>query len=179
MIVRSLAGLLAVLFLSDPGAGTSAWLQIRKAIVKDQVRRHILSSPDRTGLVLLEFTKTETESLLRWEHAREFEFDGQMYDIVDSWSEGETVFYRCFWDRAETRLNQLLRAIALRSFGAAPKFGADEGFGPGTQGTRAFLVARAWPLRDPWLLFPPSLRSDAPGCSSRSLRPPTPPPWTA
>ncbi len=179
MIFRWLAGLLAVLFLADPIVGVSAWIYARKAAVRHEVRRHIISRTERTGLVLLEFSKAETESLLRWEHSREFEFSGQMYDIVESWTEGDRIYYRCWWDRAETRLNKILRELAVRSFGAAaPKFGGDKGSGPDRLQPRDFVVARVWRFQRP---RPPCLlmRSSLEGRLSRSVRPPVPPPRVA
>jgi len=176
VILRWLAALLAAVFLADPIVGVSAWIQVRKAAVKHEVRRHIVSRADRAGLVLLEFSAAETGSLLRWEHSREFEFDGQMYDIVESWTDGDRVFYRCYWDRAETRLNRALRELAVRAFGAAAsKFGSDEGLGSRLLESRDCVLARAW--RPPASRLPGlPLRMSEPGCPSRSLQPPTPPP---
>ncbi len=88
MVHRLLAGLLALGFLVDPISGVFAWIHFEKAIVRGEVRRHIISGADKNGLVVLEFSKMETESLLRWEHSREFEYNGQMYDIVESWASG-------------------------------------------------------------------------------------------
>ena len=178
MIFRWLAGLLAVVFLADPIVGVSTWIYVRKGAVRREVRRHILSRPDPTGLVLLGFSKPEAESLLRWEHSLEFEFDGQMYDIVESWTEGDRVYYRCWWDRAETRLNRILREVTARAFGAAPKFGSDERAGPRLLGSQEFFVTQAWKFQKPR----PAclrLRSSLERCPSRSIPPPTPPPWAA
>jgi len=178
MIDRWLAGLLALGFLVDPIAGVSAWLQVEKAMVKKEVRRHIISGIDKDGLVLLEFSRTETEPLLRWEHSREFEYDGQMYDIVDSWVVGDTVYYRCFWDRAETRLNEQLRKLAVRSHGAAPQFGGTEGFGRSTLRSPVFLVTREWQTPPPRSLFR-RLGGFSTPFSSRTILLLTPPPWPA
>jgi hypothetical protein len=173
---RLLAGLLALCFVVDPIVGVSAWLQIEKAIVRREVRRHIVSGLDKDGLVLLEFARSETEPLLRWEHSGEFEYDGQMYDIVESWTQGDTVYYRCFWDRAETRLNNRMRELAVRSHGDAPKFGGAEGFGRSTPGSPVFVVTREWEIP------PPRSPARRPGgiserFSSRNIPPLAPPPW--
>lgn len=63
---------------------------------------------DKKELVLLKFTKAEKETKLRWKHSKEFEFKGQMYDVVESEISGDTLFYRCWWDNEETKLNKKL-----------------------------------------------------------------------
>jgi hypothetical protein len=176
--LRPLAGFLAFILVADPIVGISAWIHVRKAIVKHEVRRHIISGLDKNGLVLLEFKKPESETLLRWEHSREFEFNGQMYDIVESWTVGDTVYYRCWWDRAETRLNNLLRELAVRSFGDAPKVGDRE------RSRHAPLESSVFLLTDAWKLPPPPSPSGLLGRAaewrpSRNPRPETPPPWPA
>ncbi len=175
---RCLAGLLALCFLVDPIVGASAWLQIKKATVRKEVRRHILSGIGQDGLVLLEFSKPETESLLRWEHSREFEYNGQMYDIVESWTVGDRVYYRCWWDRAETRLNNLLRELAVRSYGDAPKVGDTEGPGRSALRSPVFIVTSEWEIPPPRSLSR-RLGGSSERPSSRDVRPPTPPPWPA
>lgn len=178
MVHRLFAGLLALVFLVDPISGVFAWIHLEKAIVRGEARRHIVSGAGEDGLVVLEFTKTEAESLLRWEHPREFEYDGQMYDIADSWTRGDTVFYRCWWDRAETRLNNRLRELAVRAFGDAPKMGDNEGFGRSVLRSPAFVVTNVWKTPAPRSLSG-RLGSFSEWRPSRSVRPPTPPPWPA
>jgi hypothetical protein len=178
MVHRLLAGLMALGFLVDPISGVFAWIHFEKAIVKGEARRHLISAADKNGLVVLEFSKMETESLLRWEHSREFEYDGQMYDVVESWAVGDTVHYRCWWDRAETRLNDRLRELAVRAFGDAPKIGDNEGFGRSILRSPAFVVAHVWKTPAPRSLFR-RLGSFSEWRSSRSVRPLTPPPWPA
>ena len=122
--LRALALVLATLaFVADPTAGSLTWLNLERSIVKKAVDRHIVAGVEESDLVLLEFSREETGTLLRWEHAREFEYDGQMYDVVETWAVGDTVFFRCWWDREETALNNRMRALALRAFGDAPRVG--------------------------------------------------------
>jgi hypothetical protein len=168
---------MTLVFTISPIVGASTWIELRRAIIRHEVRRHIIQPADRSGLVLLQFSKPETEALLRWEHSSEFEFNGQMYDIVESWVDGDTVYYRCWWDKAETRLNGILRALARRAFRAAPKLNDDEDVNGPLPETRDFLVARPWKLSAD---LPPLFLSWGKTTGmrpSRSIRPPTPPPW--
>lgn len=68
----------------------------------------MLAGMDKKQLVLLKFTRAEKETKLRWKHSKEFEFKGQMYDVVESEISGDTLSYRCWWDNEETGLNKKL-----------------------------------------------------------------------
>lgn len=74
--------LLAALCL--PVLGGYSWLQYQKAEVRKEVERQKERGFAEEDLVLLRFSYSETKHLLRWEHAAEFEYLGQMYDIVRS-----------------------------------------------------------------------------------------------
>ncbi len=76
-----------------PLAATFAWLHVRKALVRAVVQEEIQAGMDEEALVLLKFTDTEAQLLLHWEHDREFEYLGQMYDIVETEQIGDTVYY--------------------------------------------------------------------------------------
>lgn len=68
---------------------------------------------DASELVVLAFAKQDAQRLLEWEHEREFEYRGQMYDLAKTETRGDSIFYTCYWDRAETELNHKLdRCIA-------------------------------------------------------------------
>ena len=68
-------------------------LQIRKKIVRHEIKQRILPGTDRNELMMLRFTKEESEKKLKWEEPGEFEYDGEMYDVVFSESDGITVSY--------------------------------------------------------------------------------------
>lgn len=71
----------------------------------------LISQIDRNDLVLLKFSKNEINSKLKWEHAKEFEYLGKMFDIVYTQIHSDSIFYYCWQDDAETDLNH--RFIAL------------------------------------------------------------------
>lgn len=122
--IRALAAAgLALCLVVDPTAGSFIGMNIQKAIVRRTVDRHILAGIEGSDLVVLQFSRSESQTLLRWEHPREFEYDGQMYDIVETWTVGDTIYYRCWWDREETALNSRMRLLALRALGDAPRIG--------------------------------------------------------
>lgn len=174
-----LAAALTLGLFADPIGGAFTWLHCRREGVKKEVREHIIPGVEEDDLVLLRFSTEESRTCLRWEHAREFEYDGQMYDIVETWTVGETVYYRCWWDREETRLNQRLRELAIRAFGGRVP-GLSEDGGPSMTFLRSLpgLLVATRPVREPgWAA---ARDNDSAGRSqSIDIQPPTPPPRPA
>lgn len=103
--------------LAAPFAGTFTWLQYKKQLVKKEVKWKMIEGLDKEELVLLRFTAEETQTLLKWKHPGEFEFNGEMYDIVESFFAGDSVFYYCWWDHDETHLNKQLNGLIARAAG--------------------------------------------------------------
>lgn len=80
-----------------------------------------MANIDSSKLELLKFAQSEIQTKLRWEHSREFEFEHQMYDVVESKIVGDSIYYWCWWDHEETELNQLLKELAIQAFDQHPK----------------------------------------------------------
>ncbi len=85
-----------------------AFLQFEKSTIRREFKHKMVAEINEDELVLLKFTKQETQTKLRWEHSKEFEYNGQMYDIVSKKVKGDSIFYRCWWDFEETALNKKL-----------------------------------------------------------------------
>lgn len=96
------------------------WLQYEKMLVRKAVKRQLLAGMENTDLVFLKFTQEGAQTLLRWEHAHEFEYQGQMYDIVRSETLGDSIFYHCYWDRAESKLNQQIKSLVAQTLEKDP-----------------------------------------------------------
>ena len=75
---------------------------------------------DKDDLVLFGFSQTELETL-RWEHDREFEYLGEMYDVVAYKIQGDTTWYWVWWDHKETRLNQHLEKLVAKAWAGDPQ----------------------------------------------------------
>ena len=80
-------------------------------MIRHEVKRKIKEGVDKEELVLLKFTDNQAKILLRWEHSREFEYEGQMYDVIERKKVGDTTYYFCWWDHKETKLNKQLTAL--------------------------------------------------------------------
>lgn len=107
--------IILIISLFFPLGGSFIFLQIQRQLIKKEIKHRIIEGIDKDELVVLRFTRTESEEKLRWKESREFEYGGEMYDIVDSESGGDTVTYWCWWDRAETKLNKHLNEQASRT----------------------------------------------------------------
>lgn len=77
--------------------------------VQEKVAEKIDEGIEKNELVFLSFTRQETETKLRWEHSKEFEYNGQMYDIVETIEQKDSVFYWAWWDKEESKLKKEYR----------------------------------------------------------------------
>lgn len=107
-MLHRLTGLLLLLCLAAPCALTIVGLRHQKHLVKKAVKEQIIAGLDDSQLVTLAFLTSEVQSVLEWEHAAEFEYRGQMYDVVASEEKGDSTYYRCWLDTKENALNQKL-----------------------------------------------------------------------
>jgi hypothetical protein len=89
--------------------------------VQKTVKWKMIDGLDREELVLLKFTEEEKQNLLDWKHAREFQYQGEMYDIVSSEQHNDTTYYWCWWDYEETALNKRLATILDNTLGENTK----------------------------------------------------------
>jgi len=123
ILVKSLKKSIAILLLvslTAPFVGTYVFLQYNKNKIKNEIAAMIFTGIDKKDLVQLKFTKEEAETNLNWKHAGEFEYKGQMYDIVEKCQEGDTTFYNCYKDHKETRLKSRIARLASRAMGQDP-----------------------------------------------------------
>lgn len=87
---RLLAFPLALCLLANPIIGEFIRLSLRKAAVRAvrrEVEKHIVAGIDENNLILFKFSVEESQTRLRWEHPREFEYNREMYDIVETWTD--------------------------------------------------------------------------------------------
>lgn len=104
--MRFLISLGFALCLIVPFIGTWGWMHMEKGRIRSEVKRNILRGLDKNELVSLRFSLKETQTILDWHHSEEFEFNGQMYDVVESQSIGDSIVYLCWADHKETALNK-------------------------------------------------------------------------
>lgn len=112
--------ILLLISLIAPFPGTYIILQYNKNKVKHEIAGMISNGIDKKDLILLKFTRKETETRLNWKHPGEFEYNGEMYDIVEKHQEGDTIFYNCYKDHKETRLVNEIERLVTRAMGQYP-----------------------------------------------------------
>jgi len=115
------AGILLLFCLIAPIIATFIFLYYQKKQVRKEIKQQIIAGIDKTELVLLKFTEEEAQTELRWKHSKEFEYDGQMYDIVEKKVKNRITYYWCLWDKKETKLNKQWDELLTYALGKDPK----------------------------------------------------------
>lgn len=105
--LNNFISLILILGLIVPLIISLIYIQYQKKQVKRAIKKSIIAGLDKKDLVYFEFSFQEKQKL-RFEHAKEFEYQGQMYDIVFEEVRNDTVYYWCWHDHQETELNQKL-----------------------------------------------------------------------
>ena len=90
---------------------------MEKYAIKKEVKWKMIAGIDKEELVLLTFSREETETKLNWKHSREFEYNGEMYDIVETLEQNDSIAYWCWWDHEETKLNRQLSDLIDQTAG--------------------------------------------------------------
>ncbi|MBK8565488.1 MAG: hypothetical protein IPN76_19605 [Saprospiraceae bacterium] len=104
-----------------PFMGTKAILLLRKQAVREAVKERILAGVGQNELVELTFSLQATKADLKWEHSKEFEYKGEMYDVVKSEQRADSITYWCIHDKAETEINRQLDKLTAHASGKDPQ----------------------------------------------------------
>jgi len=99
---------------------TYLYLNHQRYQIKREVKWKIIEGIDKSELVLIHLSKAEAKERLDWEHSKEFEFEGEMYDVVEFEEAPDSVKYWCWWDHEETALNQNLAEVVSNLLGNHP-----------------------------------------------------------
>ena len=107
-----------VLFLGVSLLGPSmvaCWVVgFQKHQIRKEVKHQLGARADKADLQLLTFSHAEAKNRLYWEHQDEFEYRGEMYDVVERVEHGDSVSFWCWHDHEESELNQTLREMVGR-----------------------------------------------------------------
>lgn len=113
---KQVISLFLLFLLIAPAAVTYTWLQQRKHAVKKEVKWKMISGINKKELVFFKFSEKEITSKLRWKHSKEFEYNHQMYDVVEKKTIKDSVYLWCWWDHKETKLNKQLDSLLVNVF---------------------------------------------------------------
>src|SRR5690554_5973372 len=98
--------LLFILALTLPFIGVYGWLKFEKAAVRKSVKHRLMEGIPKDELIQFTFALEDTAKVLNWIHSKEFEYQGEMYDIVTRYYSKDSVKYDLWWDHEETELNK-------------------------------------------------------------------------
>ncbi len=107
---KSISILLLISFII-PFWGAVTILQFQKTKTRIEVKKQIKAGLFPEELTLLKFSKMEARALLHWEHNKEFEFNGQMYDIIERGQSGDSLWFLSYWDHHETKIKRKLNKL--------------------------------------------------------------------
>lgn len=110
-------GIFLLLCFTAPVAGTYLWLRYERKQVRREVKAHILNGIEHDQLTLLSFTDPQAAQQLTWEHAGEFTYRGEKYDIVEQQTKDGKTQYWCWHDTKESGLDQQLTDLVHKAFG--------------------------------------------------------------
>ena len=112
--MKKIISILLILFTLAPFWLFFSLLQYEKYVVKEEIKKAIVAGIDKSELELLRFSKEETTKL-EWEDSKEFEYMGEMYDVVETEIKGDSIYYLCWWDYEETKLNKQLDLLVKQA----------------------------------------------------------------
>lgn len=89
--------------------GKLSYHYVQKFSIKLEISKvNDITKVKNDRLVMLKFDTKEIANI-RWEHEREFEYKGQMYDVLKKDSSKDSIIYWCYWDREETEVNEKIK----------------------------------------------------------------------
>jgi hypothetical protein len=118
--LKKIIAILLLFSLLAPVAGLYLWLRYEKKQVKEEVKQAILSGLEKDQLVCLTFPVEEVERMIEWENEYEFEYRGEMYDVVETEYSGIMISYWCWHDSKETRLKDQIEDLLAGGSDDAP-----------------------------------------------------------
>ena len=119
--MKKLIAIFLLVCLIAPFAGTYIWLKHELKITRKELKKQLIEGLDNRDLVTLKFVKYRIKCELKFEHPKEFEYHGEMYDVVKSETKGDTIIYNCWWDNKETKLNKQLAHLMDDILGSNPQ----------------------------------------------------------
>jgi hypothetical protein len=79
-------------------------LKFQKRLIRNSVKELIYSGLSNSQLSRIVVNTSDSDYLL-WHHHDEFEFQGNMYDLISIESSKDSIVYLCFLDEKESAIN--------------------------------------------------------------------------
>lgn len=88
-------------------------------MIRKEVKERIIAGMDKEDLTTFRLSIEDAERL-HWHHDREFEYLGEMYDVVSRTETTDSVILTCWWDRAESEVHRQLDLLMANTAGDHP-----------------------------------------------------------
>lgn len=112
---KQIISILFILVLVLPAVVSYTYFQYRKKEIKREVKLQ-LATLNFNKLVVLKFSNQELDAKVRWKHSKEFEFEGKMFDIIQSKKDNDSISFWCWLDKQETELNTKLKTFLVDAY---------------------------------------------------------------
>lgn len=106
-------GLLLSLML--PALLGYGFIKLKSYSLKCEIKQNFLHQLHADDLVQLNFSHADALTNLTWEHSSEFEYLGSMFDVVQSSCTKDSVYYLCWPDNKDSKLNKILESFVSHS----------------------------------------------------------------
>ena len=110
-ILKRILTISFILILTAPFAVPVLLLNYQKKQIKREVMEMIISGMDKKELVCLTFSMEEIKTQLSWHHSAEFEYLDEMYDIVETCYDDDSVSYWCWHDKEEKSIDKKIEGL--------------------------------------------------------------------
>jgi hypothetical protein len=108
--MRKYFGIAILMFMLMPFLATLLWVKGEQYAAKKHVKRSIMYNTPKDELIRFDFQLSDTV-LLNWKHNKEFEWQGEMYDIIYREYHNDGVIYYAWHDARETALNNQMARL--------------------------------------------------------------------
>ncbi|MGM0944376.1 MAG: hypothetical protein ACQEW9_04270 [Bacteroidota bacterium] len=108
---RKILGIVFLLALTAPLLLMFLVLKSQLLEVRQSVEEKFERGFEKDRILTFEFTPAEIKEKLRWEHDREFEYEGQMYDVLDRSEIDDLIYLTVYADHEETELKLKLAKL--------------------------------------------------------------------
>ena len=104
VLKKNIIRILLILVFIIPVLGTYTWFIIEKNIIRKQIKLQLIEGIYKEELISLKFC-SKNNSELNWKDSKEFEYKGEMFDIIETEIKNDSIIYKCFPDKQETEIN--------------------------------------------------------------------------
>lgn len=116
--MKSLRSYILILVLLTPFLSSYLLMNYEIKKVKKEIKHRLKNELKPEDYISFAIARSQLH-LLNWEHDKEFEFRGEMYDVVSTTSIGDSIHYTLWWDHEESSLHKKLNRLLNLAWGSS------------------------------------------------------------